>query len=85
MSGSCAGIISTLVAHPLDTVKVRFQTATNGNLKLGNVVKEIYLNEGVSSSTSANSGLSFSHYLQARGFLKGVMSPMLGRAPIIAV
>ena len=24
MSGICAGMLSTLVAHPLDTVKVRF-------------------------------------------------------------
>ena len=67
ISGSCAGVISTLIAHPLDTVKVRFQLSNSDQLTLRKCFSDIYLHEG------------------ARGFFKGVLSPMLGRWPITAM
>ena len=46
MAGSCSGIAGTLVAYPLDTVKVRFQVSTQGSLSLLNCVRDIYRFEG---------------------------------------
>lgn len=47
ISGSCAGIVATFVAHPLDTVKVRFQVTTNDKLRLRECIVDIYRREGV--------------------------------------
>ena len=48
ISGSSAGICATFVAHPLDTVKVRFQISSNDQLTLRRCISDIYLREGVS-------------------------------------
>mmetsp|Transcript_3884 Transcript_3884/g.4556 ORF Transcript_3884/g.4556 Transcript_3884/m.4556 type:complete len:190 (+) Transcript_3884:172-741(+) len=47
LSGSCAGIIATFVSHPLDTVKVRFQTSKHDSLTLRHCIKDIYHFEGL--------------------------------------
>ena len=49
ISGTCAGILATFVAHPLDTVKVRFQIAkASDNMTLSKTLSDIYRYEGVS-------------------------------------
>ena len=50
IAGSCAGIIGTFVSHPLDTVKVRFQTSQSTELTMRRCIRDIYCNEGVSIS-----------------------------------
>ena len=47
LSGSVAGIVATFVAHPLDTVKVRFQISNNDKLTLRKCMSDIYRHEGV--------------------------------------
>ena len=47
MSGICAGTISNIVAHPLDTIKVRMQINTGAPLKVIPTVKAVYHAEGV--------------------------------------
>ena len=47
LSGSVAGIVATFVAHPLDTVKVRFQISNNDKLTLRECMSDIYRHEGV--------------------------------------
>ena len=47
LSGSVAGIVSTFVAHPLDTVKVRFQISNSDKLTLRKCMSDIYRHEGV--------------------------------------
>lgn len=48
LSGIIAGIISNLISHPLDTLKVRLQLNRGGALKLWPTMKEMYKYEGVS-------------------------------------
>lgn len=48
ISGAFAGMVSTFIAHPLDTVKVRFQLAsTSDQITLRNCFSDIYRHEGV--------------------------------------
>ena len=47
LSGSVAGIVATFVAHPLDTVKVRFQISNSDKLTLRKCMSDIYRHEGV--------------------------------------
>ena len=65
IAGICAGIVSQIVSHPLDTIKVRFQIEKQ-TLRLSHIIADIYAREGV------------------QGFLKGMMSPLLGRTPVAA-
>ena len=67
ISGILAGICSTLVSHPFDTVRIRMQLHEGMSLRLGNSMKNVYRNEGF------------------MGLYKGVMSPIVGRAPISAM
>eukprot|EP00347_Sterkiella_histriomuscorum_P018732 403344388 len=68
LSGLCAGMVSSFVSHPIDTVKIRMQLQAQGaNLKLVPTVSGIYYHEGV------------------RGFYKGVLSPIVGKAPLASV
>ena len=48
LSGICAGIVSNIVSHPLDTVKVRMQLGSTESVKIIPTVKTIYHREGVS-------------------------------------
>ena len=48
LSGMCAGILSNIVSHPLDTVKVRMQLGSTETVKIIPTVKTIYHREGVS-------------------------------------
>ena len=50
LSGICAGIVSNIVSHPLDTVKVRMQLGSTESVKIIPTVKTIYHREGVSLS-----------------------------------
>ena len=50
LSGICAGIVSNIVSHPLDTVKVRMQLGSTESVKIIPTVKTIYHMEGVSRS-----------------------------------
>ena len=50
LSGICAGIVSNIVSHPLDTVKVRMQLGSTESVKIIPTVKTIYHREGVSRS-----------------------------------
>ena len=55
VSGICAGITATFVAHPLDTVKVRFQTQlVSDNIAIRQCMSDIYLREGVSFIIALN-------------------------------
>ena len=55
VSGICAGITATFVAHPLDTVKVRFQTQlVSDNITIRQCMSDIYLREGVSFNIALN-------------------------------
>ena len=55
VSGICAGITATFVAHPLDTVKVRFQTQlVSDNITIRQCMSDIYLREGVSFIIALN-------------------------------
>ena len=47
LSGISAGIVSNLVSHPLDTVKVRIQINRHLNYKLLTFISDIYKLEGV--------------------------------------
>lgn len=47
LSGICAGIVSNIVSHPLDTVKVRMQIGSTETVKIIPTVKSIYHREGV--------------------------------------
>jgi hypothetical protein len=42
VSGVCAGIVSNIVSHPLDTVKVRMQLGSTETVHLIPTVKTIY-------------------------------------------
>lgn len=47
MSGICAGMVGTLISHPLDTVKVRIQLSKVGSrLTVRQCLKDIYRVEG---------------------------------------
>jgi hypothetical protein len=67
----CAGILSNIVSHPLDTVKVRMQLGSTETVKIIPTVKTIYHREGVSRSVidvinhrlEASSKVSFSRSL----------------------
>lgn len=48
IAGSCAGMCATFVSHPLDTVKIRYQTSASNSITLRSAVSDIYLHEGVS-------------------------------------
>jgi Mitochondrial carrier protein len=48
ISGICAGIVSNIVSHPLDTVKVRMQIGSTESVKIVPTIKTIYHREGVS-------------------------------------
>ena len=50
LSGIYAGIVSNIVSHPLDTVKVRMQLGSTESVKIIPTVKTIYHREGVSLS-----------------------------------
>ena len=65
IAGIAAGLVSQVVSHPLDTIKVRFQLETK-SVPLRHIVSDIYSKEGI------------------RGFLKGMLSPLLGRTPVAA-
>jgi hypothetical protein len=47
ISGICAGIVSNLVSHPLDTMKVRMQSGSINTVKIMPTIKAIYNAEGV--------------------------------------
>lgn len=47
ISGICAGIVSNVVAHPLDTVKVRMQIGSTETVHIIPTIKTIYKQEGV--------------------------------------
>ena len=47
ISGICAGIVSNIVSHPLDTVKVRMQIGSTETVKIIPTIKTIYQREGV--------------------------------------
>ena len=48
LAGTCSGVASILVCHPLDTVRVRMQTAEAGRFKgVGDVFASTIRNEGV--------------------------------------
>ena len=47
IAGICAGVISNLVSHPLDTIKVRMQLKTGEPLKLVPTIQEMFHREGV--------------------------------------
>jgi hypothetical protein len=47
IAGICAGVISNLVSHPLDTLKVRMQLKTGEPLKLLPTIQDMYHREGV--------------------------------------
>ncbi|XP_008546413.1 mitochondrial carnitine/acylcarnitine carrier protein [Microplitis demolitor] len=72
LSGGVGGIFTVITGHPLDTIKVRLQTATGANgvpLYTGtwDCTKKIWINEGF------------------RGFYKGMGAPLCGVAPIFAI
>ena len=77
IAGTCAGFVSTIVAHPLDTVKVRFQLATSDqSFTIRSCVTDIYRNEGMNgffkgvlSPITARVPISASLFL-ALGFAK---------------
>ena len=76
LSGICAGIVSNIVSHPLDTVKVRMQLGSTESVKIIPTVKTIYHREGVSRSVhdlyylrlEASSRVSFSQFLHEPPF-----------------
>ena len=76
LSGICAGIVSNIVSHPLDTVKVRMQLGSTESVKIIPTVKTIYHREGVSRSVhdlyyyrlEASSRVSFSLSLREPPF-----------------
>ena len=48
ISGYCAGMVSSFVSHPIDTVKIRMQLQHHGPaLKVIPTTKGIFINEGV--------------------------------------
>ncbi len=47
ISGICAGIVSNVVAHPLDTVKVRMQIGSTETVHIIPTIQTIYKQEGV--------------------------------------
>lgn len=47
ISGICAGIVSNVVSHPLDTVKVRMQIGSTETVRVIPTIKTIYKQEGV--------------------------------------
>jgi len=54
IAGQCAGIISNLVSHPLDTIKTRVQLQSSHSINLRHCIREIYMTEGVSPNTPSN-------------------------------
>ena len=52
ISGICAGIVSNVVAHPLDTIKVRMQIGSTETVQIIPTIKTIYQAEGVRLSLS---------------------------------
>ena len=53
LAGMCAGMTSTFVSHPLDTIKIRYQTNRENKLTLVRCVRDIYRFEGVSLITTS--------------------------------
>lgn len=66
IAGTTAGVISNIISHPLDTVKVRIQLSPTP-LPLLKCVRDLYKFEG------------------ARGFFRGMASPVLSRTPLSAI
>ena len=54
LSGIAAGIVSNIVSHPLDTVKVRMQLGSTETVHLIPTIKTIYHKEGVSYKNDSN-------------------------------
>ena len=94
LSGICAGIVSNIVSHPLDTVKVRMQLGSTETVKIIPTVKTIYHREGVSRSAhdytivdkrllqrcpSANP-CTRSHFLSVRH--QSILNPHLGSSQL---
>ena len=53
VAGTFAGMISTFISHPLDTVKVRIQLDKGvEKLTVRRCMFEVYTKEGVSASTT---------------------------------
>ena len=52
LSGISTGMVATFVSHPLDTVKVRFQTSNSTEMTLRRCITDVYLREGVSEMVS---------------------------------
>ena len=48
LSGITTGMVATFVSHPLDTVKVRFQTSNSAEMTLRMCISDVYMREGVS-------------------------------------
>lgn len=44
LSGSISGFISTIFAHPVDTIKTRFQSSS---LPIKSILLDLYKNEGI--------------------------------------
>lgn len=70
LAGTCGGLMTVIVGHPLDTIKVRLQTASSGSSYQGGMlqcVRHTFQSEGI------------------RGFYKGMQSPLAGEGFFNAV
>jgi len=76
ISGTCAGLVSVLACHPLDTVRVRLQTAQSGRFSgVVDVVRQTMHKEGLKAFYK---GLSMP--LCAQGIQKATMFVSFGAA-----
>ncbi|TYZ63278.1 hypothetical protein PybrP1_009067 [[Pythium] brassicae (nom. inval.)] len=69
-AGTVGGVAGIIAGHPLDTVKVRLQTASGAARENASVLRAL-------RQIAATEGL--------RGLFKGLLSPILSNAPINAV